>query len=552
MEIALFSAIGLLFLVALAVFGSQLLRNDNPPLPGELSSSRTAPVERGAADARLAPADPEPRKPVAAPEAKPDPSPEMDETAEAVTSPEEEPPSAAHLLSLAGYAAERLTDVSFDFEAWGTGAATDWVPRFRGHVKMRLFVRDGEPYFSLIGEMDALPGQARGPYRFRLYDSRQTVVLVDDSHRRIQTFAPGALPVFASLDAVLSFSNKLLERDPFREEKLAVRATHSGVAAVDEVECDRIDVQHPPARHERLDRWYLGRDDSLPRGFDRSVPTAGPDFGVALRIRNLDAETPIESTAMQVERPQGYAEDRDGAPFWWTLPAGSFAPDWELAPAFPETEEETIRSMALRGDILVLDFRDYCGEVSRAFQDLALELYDAPLSVLGIHTVRGAPTHRPPRPANECIAELGFSYPVLVDGEDAARAFNLHNTGLPAFYVVDETGRVLHSGQTPDTLELIEVVERRLREMERHAEAESAREGGIEPGPSPQLPTLDEEPGPRDRREPPAPKDGREGPGKGGTPKPRKEGKPGGQKIPPGQTPPKPPGKPPGSPPGNR
>jgi peroxiredoxin len=127
---------------------------------------------------------------------------------------------------------------------------------------------------------------------------------------------------------------------------------------------------------------------------------------------------------------------------------GAPAPDFALR----SMAGENLRLSEYRSEVVVLNFwSKWCGKCRNsmtALEALHLQHADADLNVLGV-AIEGKATK-----AAETIAELGLSYPMLLDStQDVSKAYDLSR--LPATLIIDRTGavRFLHQGFNADSRE---------------------------------------------------------------------------------------------------
>lgn len=399
------------------------------------------------------------------------------------TAPAADAPDPGQLLLALVDAAGRITDLEFDFDSSGADLAAPWVPQYSGHARLRYTPENREGLFLLSGELVPLEGQRRGSSRFRLAGDRTTLMLADDSAQTLAAFQRGAMPSFRSLDLVLHTIGVLFEPQQLREALSSPGLAWEGTSSVDGVECQAVRFGGRRGTDQWDSVWYIGTDDALPRRVDWIEPGTSGDYRVTLRMRNLDTDIVLELSQLQIDVPRSYAAVRGQQPFWWALPPGTMAPEFELR----DSSGDSLSLGSLEGNLTVLDFRDHCAAVPFDLQELHVRYHDAPVRVVGIHAVQvrrpGVALHDP----LECLEALGLTYPMLLEGEDVARLYNVHNTGFPMRYLIDDSGRILFTDESDDWVALGKAVADRLDEMAQEALAAEAGDGvvpvALEPDP---------------------------------------------------------------------
>ncbi len=205
-------------------------------------------------------------------------------------------------------------------------------------------------------------------------------------------------------------------------------------------------------------RWYIGRDDHLPRAMERHTGRGERRGVVRLELADVTTDIPLEPADVPLAVPPGWrevdvdavraSEPLSGRPERGTgrsrtpdglLARGATAPDFRL----PRADGSSLALSELRGRVVVIDFwATWCAPCRKALpsiQALATAYAGRDVSVLGISTAE-----RGGDPAT-MLAEKGCTYELLLHGERIAIDWGV--AALPTFYVLDGEGKVVYAAR---------------------------------------------------------------------------------------------------------
>lgn len=218
----------------------------------------------------------------------------------------------------------------------------------------------------------------------------------------------------------------LFPEEPFGAELNAPGYRDLGEEEIAGVMCRVVAVDMSPFEST----WWIDTETMLPLANKIAYWDAdGSGMEYTVTIGDVNTDVQPDDGAFQLECPEGI----DPQQVRGSIPAGSVAPNWSL-----ETPEGTVVSLEdLRGKVVVMDFWATwcmpCRQVMPALQQLH-EQYGEDLFVVGINVWEEAED-----PAG-FMADLGFTYPVLLGGDDVAVDYIVE--GIPTFYVIAPDGTV--------------------------------------------------------------------------------------------------------------
>lgn len=367
-------------------------------------------------------------------------------------------PAAAELLAAARAALLGTPGVRYRFtvEAWG--AARSHQPALSGEVALRR-VSGGAPLLRVQGLIQPAEGQpgepgvfhvARRGTLYQLAEPKRQIVYRAEGHRLGQQMIALVEPAL-----VLAF----VSDQPFGAATAEEMSVEPG-GRIAGVPCDVLVM--PDALGDGGDegrvRWYLGRDDHLPRAMERHSGRGQQRGVVRLELADVTTGAVLEPDDVPLSVPPGWrevevdavraSEPLSGRPERGTgrsrdpgglLARGATAPDFTL----PLAAGGHLRLSELRGRVVVVDFWatwcQPCRAALPAIQSLAAAYAGRDLSVLGISTAE-----RDGDPA-AVLAESGCSYELLLHGERIADDWGV--AALPTFYVLDGEGRVVYAAR---------------------------------------------------------------------------------------------------------
>jgi peroxiredoxin len=254
--------------------------------------------------------------------------------------------------------------------------------------------------------------------------------------------------------------------NPFGTEWRCV-SRYEGQEKVGDVLCDVVYVEYDqPGIHAR---WFIG-PDGLPRKVER-LANVFPDFPIEARrvailtLNNLDVNPSFTAENFRLKCPEGYesVQLQAGTNL---LVTGSEALDWTLK----TPGGESVNLASLRGNVVVIDFWGTwcpgCLTVLPEIQSIHEQFKGQPVRVVGISC--NEREHADPA---GYFKRNGYTYTLLLDGDDVARAYNVW--AFPTIYVIDPRGKVAYAAPGGFALPLLRGVIGKLLPAERTASIES-------------------------------------------------------------------------------
>jgi peroxiredoxin len=257
--------------------------------------------------------------------------------------------------------------------------------------------------------------------------------------------------------------------EPFKRQlEAAEDLVYEGQEMVDDVRCDVARVRFPNGIE---DRWFFAVDDNLPRKKITTASGGGVEFSTTIELSEVVINPELDRDAVftvpcpedfncepdrlitSPERRRAAGHGMQGMesrtpidPSAAGIAAGLPAPDFDLE----RLDGERVRLSEARGDgIAVVVFWGSWVIGSDLFLP-QVESLRADYEPAGVRVL--APTIKSKR---EDLAQIvrarGLGFDVLLDADDAARAFNVRL--FPMFFVIDEHGRIVHVSRkyAPDT-----------------------------------------------------------------------------------------------------
>jgi thiol-disulfide isomerase/thioredoxin len=141
------------------------------------------------------------------------------------------------------------------------------------------------------------------------------------------------------------------------------------------------------------------------------------------------------------------------------LPAGSGAPDWQLADA----AQRSWSSRELKGKVMLLDFAaTWCAPCKAAMP--ILESLDRKYRERGVQVLTVDVMEQGQATLAAHFQERGYAWPLLLNGDRVAKEFGVEI--LPALFVIDAEGRIVYTHAAYDTdleSQLAAILDRLLR-----------------------------------------------------------------------------------------
>ena len=250
------------------------------------------------------------------------------------------------------------------------------------------------------------------------------------------TLMQGALDQGASpllVTAYLGIPGEFLTDAPLDGGNRGSQLRYVGSETVEEISCHLIEVVTPVPGGRMVVRWYLSKQDYLPRRLTRENDIPEAPGGMRLDLMNLAVDVLVNASQFRLAVPVGMAEVPFAGPI---IEVGAPAPAFRLQ----TPGGEWVSSEDLRGKVAVVTFwASWCARC-RLLQDalaaLAAELEDQPLAIVGINA-----WEQEPEAPRAFLRKHPAAYPMLLAGDPVAARYGL--AVLPGLYVIGPDGRFL-------------------------------------------------------------------------------------------------------------
>ncbi|MFZ4573537.1 MAG: TlpA family protein disulfide reductase [Phycisphaerales bacterium] len=257
------------------------------------------------------------------------------------------------------------------------------------------------------------------------------------------------------------------------------KAVHEGEATIDGAPCDKVlvplEADPAAATAQTAVRFFISRSDHLPRRIER-IRTVKGDKGETQTVRTVEmtalkTDADAEMHAFSLSTPDGYrvradtsakpnrlvkrggntgreeSPERDSG----LLAVGSEAPDWALK----DGDGNEVKLSGLRGKVVVMDFwATWCPPCVAAMphvQALHEKYADKGVKVYGANTFERSD-------AKKYMTDKKYTYGLLLKADKVATQYKV--TGIPTFYVIDKTGKIVFAAVgMPDESRLEKVIE---------------------------------------------------------------------------------------------
>lgn len=368
----------------------------------------------------------------------------------------------------------------FDVHVTATGSLAGYTTEATGHVvTRRANASAANPWLMRVtGATVVKSGEPMNLDMALRANSREWVNHEEKTVHEAIKLTPGGkwLTVANSL-----WPTEIFDRVPYSRVMRNATYTQEAGQEVAGVECDVVLVESKPLRGAASkSRWYIAREDSFPRRFERIMSLEGSESLLVMEFTNVRIEDEVPAgdageENFRVAVPSGYSEKRDApkappppapTPVPTATPDGSapvtpnatpasgatgspaaqpveparparpaMAPEFELA----KLDGTKVTLASMRGSVVVVDFFGTWAMSAEAWHPRLK-------SIVSAHgdRVRLAPVairQRQPELAAELLTHAEISAPVLIGTEALAASYGVHL--FPAAAVVGADGALV-------------------------------------------------------------------------------------------------------------
>ncbi|MBK9127976.1 MAG: DUF2092 domain-containing protein [Phycisphaerales bacterium] len=164
---------------------------------------------------------------------------------------------------------------------------------------------------SLYAEVEVTPKDATPPYRVEMVSDAGRIVVVNHTQRTYDD-KPYAEGVTYLKNTMSTRIDDFIAAEPYVEDLRSGTLTYVGTAAVDDVTCHIIETSF--AGRPGKFRWFIGKDDLLPRGYDIVSLTPVGDSTIQLRLSGLEVDPELPEKRFRAVRAGRVSEARVGPP----------------------------------------------------------------------------------------------------------------------------------------------------------------------------------------------------------------------------------------------
>jgi len=351
------------------------------------------------------------------------------------------------ILREADQAIRKVQSLSYEASYQGTGSFSTHSPASTGQVRLSKLEANNPLKAKLYARGDFVPTASAEVQAFQVAFDGKTIRKIRANQKALvyKTLA-GNDPAERSLGLVTGFfgggaySLLMLEYildQPFARQLSAPVAEYEGRASVNGALCHVVYLEYTrDSKRTTRERWFFGVKDCLPRKLEQITLNDKGRYGAyVLSLSNVRVNVSLGEWAFQIRLPRGYTLTPYRAPDAPALLAvGEPAPDWMLTDASGTTHTLS----EYRGRVVVLDFwATWCGPCIRTMPEIQ-RLHEKYLSrdliVFGVNTWEESNS-------SGYMKEQGFTYGLLLKGEDIAKAYRVNI--LPTVYVIGGDGTII-------------------------------------------------------------------------------------------------------------
>jgi thiol-disulfide isomerase/thioredoxin len=351
------------------------------------------------------------------------------------------------ILGEADQAIRKVQSLSYEASYQGTGSFSTHSPTSTGQVRLSKLEANNPLKAKLFARGDFVQTASADVQTFHVAFDGKTIRKIRANQRAlVYKTLGGNDPAERSLGFVTGFfgggaySLLMLEYildEPFARQLSAPVAEYEGRAPVNGVLCHVVYLEYTrDSKRTTRERWFFGVKDFLPRKLEQiTVNDKGRSGAYVLSLSNLRVNVPLGEWSFQIRPPRGYAIAPYRAPDQPALLAvGDLAPEWTLTDAHGTTHTLS----EYRGKTIILDFwATWCGPCIRTMPEIQ-RLHEKYLSndliVFGVNSWEESNS-------SAYMKQQGFTYGLLLKGEDIAKAYRVHT--LPTVYVIGGDGKIV-------------------------------------------------------------------------------------------------------------
>lgn len=373
-------------------------------------------------------------------------------------------PEARAIIEEARDAWRALDSMAAEVSVAGTGAIGAMAsPKVDASL---IMLRDpNNPGFWLhrVTGSGLMPGQKESTSFDAAWDPEQRrVTWIDHSEKVVNAAPRGSGSAFTIATAAVPA--ELVTATAFEEDLRGSKMVLENPVEVGGVMCDVVKVTH--ANGMSTVRWFIGRDDNLPRKHANVFET-GPVQGTIERtFAGVEANPRLRSVAFTIDQPEGYALNEVATP----TPI-EIQPLEDTRLLETERSVNTVRSgrkqamdftlldpdgisVALseyRGQVVLLDFWGTwclpCKKATPYLQKLHEDYVDKSVRIFGL-----ACRERDRQAPIDYFAENELGYTLLLDADDVAKQMEVK--GYPTYILIDANGGIIETwvGGNPETV----------------------------------------------------------------------------------------------------
>ena len=350
-------------------------------------------------------------------------------------------------------AAEAISSCSYNFRVYMTGIYSD-SPVLIGNLTGILIDGLEDPLMRIEMGQDSIPDDS--------IDADLTLILVSGRDSCYAWSSTDNILEKGSLEeggvnllgpAIFAIMNEYFLDDPFADEIASQSVVAEGLDTVGTVVCETFLVTYSGGQ---MARWSLGLEDHIPRRVERMMTDRdGNELSRILEVYDLDISPEVHDSIFAVSPPEGTLVENYSA----FLTVGTEAPLWTLQ----DREGNSVSLEDMKDNIVILDFWATwctpCIAVMPQIQSVFEEYQNENVLVFGVNVWESADPM-------EFMDENGFTYGLLLEGDDVASAYKV--SGIPTIYIIGRDGRIafVEVGANPDIGELLTASLNNLLEAE--------------------------------------------------------------------------------------